>query len=108
MAGLVPAIHVLQTHRMRGGWVYILASKPNGVLYTGVTRNLARRSWEHREGVVPGFTRRYEVKRLVWCEHHNTIVAAIQREKTMKHWPRAWKVRLILAMNPGWEVSTRH
>jgi putative endonuclease len=103
MAGLVPAIHVLQTYRMRGGWVYILTNKPNGILYTGVTRDLARRSWEHRDGKTPGFTRRYGVKRLVWCEHHDAIASAIQREKNMKHWPRAWKVRLILAMNPDWD-----
>jgi putative endonuclease len=103
MAGLGPAIHVLQTHPMRGGWVYILTNKPNGILYTGVTSDLARRAWEHRQGVVPGFTRRYGTKRLVWCERHDTIIGAIQRERNMKHWPRAWKVRLILAMNPDWD-----
>jgi putative endonuclease len=59
--------------------------------------------WEHREGVVASFTRRYGLKRLVWCEQHDTMLAAIQREKNMKHWPRAWKVRLILAMNPDWD-----
>ena len=88
---------------MRGGWVYILTNKPNGILYTGVTRDIARRAWEHREGVAPGFTRRYGVKRLVWFERHYTITGAIQREKTMKHWPCAWKVRLVLAMNPDWD-----
>jgi putative endonuclease len=67
-----------------------------------VTRNIARRAWEHREGVTAGFTRRYGLKRLVWCEHHDTVLGAIQREKNMKHWLRAWKVRLILAMNPEW------
>jgi putative endonuclease len=71
--------------------------------YTGVTRDIARRAWEHREGIVAGFTRRYGAKRLVWCEHHETIAGAIQREHNMKHWPRAWKVRLILTMNPNWD-----
>ena len=103
MAGLVPAIHELQTPKMHGGWVYILTNKPNGVLYTGVTREIARRAWQHREARISGFTQRYGVKRLVWCEHHETILGAIQREKNMKHWPRAWKVRLILAMNPNWD-----
>ncbi len=88
---------------MRGGWVYILTNKPNGTLYTGVTRDLPRRIWQHREGLSPGFTRRYGLRRLVWCEYHDTISGAIQREKNMKHWPRTWKVRLILAMNPGWD-----
>jgi putative endonuclease len=88
---------------MHGGWVYILTNRPNGTLYTGVTRDLARRVWQHREGLSPGFTRRYGLRRLIWCEHHDTITGAIQRERTMKHWPRAWKVRLILAMNPDWD-----
>ncbi|BDV34111.1 GIY-YIG nuclease family protein [Methylocystis iwaonis] len=84
---------------MRGGWVYIVTNRPNGTLYLGVTSNLARRGWEHREGVIDGFTKQYGLKRLVWYEPFRT---AIQREKTMKHWPRAWKVRLILDMNPEW------
>ena len=87
---------------MAGGWVYIVTNRPNGTLYVGVTSDLPRRIWEHREGVIDGFTRRYGLKRLVWCEAHETIQSAIQREKTMKHWPRAWKVRLILAANPEW------
>jgi putative endonuclease len=99
MAGLVPSIHVLQSGCMLGGWVYIVTNKPNGILYTGVTRNIARRAWEHRQGVITGFTLRYGLKRLVWCEHHNTILGAIQREKNIKHWPRAWKVRLIIGIN---------
>jgi putative endonuclease len=88
---------------MRGGWVYILTNQANGILYTGVARDLPRRIWQHREGLSPGFTRRYGLKRLVWCEFHDTIIGAIQRVKTMKHWPRAWKVRLILAMNLNWD-----
>ena len=87
---------------MPGGWVYIMTNRPNGTLYVGVTSDLARRAWEHREGAVDGFTRRYGLKRLVFVEQHEDIRAAIQREKTLKHWPRAWKVRLILEANPGW------
>ncbi len=88
---------------MRGGWLYIMTNRPNGTLYLGVTSDLARRAWEHREGVVDGFSKRYGLKRLVWFERHDDIRAAIQREKTMKHWPRAWKVRLILSANPEWD-----
>ena len=88
---------------MRGGWVYIMTNRPNGTLYLGVTGDLVRRAWEHRQGVAEGFTRRHGLKRLVWFERHDDIRAAIQREKTMKHWPRAWKVRLILAANPAWD-----
>ncbi len=87
---------------MLGGHVYIITNRPNGVLYVGVTSNLARRVWEHREGVVDGFTTRYGLKRLVYVEWHDSITVAIQREKTLKHWVRAWKVRLILEGNPGW------
>ena len=87
---------------MRGGWVYIMTNRANGTLYLGVTSDIARRAWEHREGVAEGFTRRYGLKRLVYVERHEDIAAAIQREKTLKHWPRAWKVNLILERNPGW------
>lgn len=88
---------------MQGGWVYILASKRDGILYAGVTSDIARRIWEHREGVADGFTKRYGVKRLVYLERHDDIVHAIQREKTIKHWPRAWKINLILSTNPDWD-----
>jgi putative endonuclease len=87
---------------MKGAWVYIMTNRPNGTLYTGVTSNLARRVWEHREGVVDGFTKRYGLKRLVYAEPHSAIQLAIQREHNMKHWSRTWKVRLILAANPTW------
>jgi putative endonuclease len=87
---------------MRGGWVYIMTSRPNGTLYTGVTADISRRAYEHREGLCEGFTKRYRLTRLVWYEFHDGIPAAIQRERNMKHWPRAWKVRLVLAMNPEW------
>jgi putative endonuclease len=85
-----------------GAWVYIMTSRPNGTLYVGVTGNLARRIFEHREGLVEGFTRTYGLKRLVYVEEHASILGAIQREKNLKHWSRAWKVRLILEGNPGW------
>ena len=87
---------------MSGGWVYIMTDRPDGTPYIGVTGNLPRRVWEHREGAVDGFTKRYALKRLVFAERHVAIAAAIQRERTMKHWPRAWKVRRILAQNPNW------
>lgn len=87
---------------MQGGWVYIMTSRPNGPLYVGVTSNLARRAWEHREGIVHGFTKRYNLNRLVFAERHEDIRAAIQREKNIKHWPRAWKIDLIVAENPDW------
>jgi putative endonuclease len=110
MAGLVPAIHgsvaagTLRRHfsAMAGAWVYIMTNRPNGILHTGVTGDLARRVWDHREGIVPGLTERYGLKRLVFFEQHADIRTAVQREQNMKHWPRAWKVRLILAANPNW------
>ncbi len=89
---------------MTGGHVYIVTNRPSGTLYLGVTNNPARRVWEHRTGIHEGFTKRYGLKRLVWYEAHDEIEIelAIQREKTMKHWSRAWKVRLILDINPDW------
>jgi putative endonuclease len=83
-------------------WVYILASRPGGALYIGVTNDLIRRIFEHREGVVRGFTKRYGVKMLLYYEEHATVEAAIQREKNIKHWSREWKIDLILSMNPDW------
>ena len=88
---------------MAGGYVYILASKPRGTLYVGGTNDLVRRVWEHREGTTVGFTKRYEVKRLVFYEAHATMPLAIQREKNLKHWVRAWKIALIEEMNPVWD-----
>jgi putative endonuclease len=85
-----------------GGWVYLITNKPNGVLYTGVTSNIARRAWEHREGAADGFTKRHGLKRIVYIERHDDMRRAIQREKNIKHWSRAWKVRLILDQNPDW------
>jgi putative endonuclease len=84
------------------GWVYIMTNRPNGVLYTGVTSNIAQRAWQHREGVVAGFTQRYGLKRLVYYEAFDDIRDAIQREKAIKHYSRAWKVGLILEANRDW------
>jgi putative endonuclease len=85
-----------------GFWVYILASKPGGTLYIGVTRDLIRRIFEHRTDAVKGFTKRYGVKQLVYFERYDTAIAAIQREKNIKHWSREWKIDLIVSMNPDW------
>ena len=87
---------------MPAGWVYIVTNRPNGTLYVGVTGNLARRASEHRSGAVEGFTHHYGLTRLVYAERHDDILTAIQREKNIKHWPRAWKVRLIGRQNPEW------
>jgi putative endonuclease len=82
--------------------VYILATGRNGTLYVGVTNHIERRAWEHRTEVVEGFTKRYGVHRLVYVEFHATMPDAILREKQIKHWKRAWKLRLIEEMNPQW------
>lgn len=87
---------------MRGGWVYIVKNRRYGTLYVGVTRDLARRIWEHREGIADGFTGEFRLELFVWAERHDDIRAAIQGERNMKHWPRASKIDLILAQNPGW------
>jgi len=83
-------------------FVYIMASDYRGTLYVGVTGDLIRRTWEHRESVVLGFTTRYGVKRLVWYEVHDCIEAAILREKRIKRWLRTWKIHLIEKENPTW------
>jgi putative endonuclease len=82
--------------------VYIMASKRNGTLYTGVTSNLGQRVLQHREGAVEGFTKRYGCKLLMWFERHETMEAAIAREKQIKGGSRAKKLALIEAMNPDW------
>ena len=82
--------------------VYILASKRNGTLYIGVTSNLLKRSWEHKNDLTEGFTNRYGVHRLVYYELHEDMVSAITREKQMKKWNRAWKLELIESQNPSW------
>jgi putative endonuclease len=87
---------------MLEAWIYIVTNRRDGTLYVGVTSNLAQRIWQHKEGMVEGFTKRYNLKRLVYAEHHDDIRNAIQREKNLKHWSRAWKVALIAAKNPDW------
>ena len=87
---------------MRIPCVYILANKPYGTLYIGVTSNLVRRVWEHKNDFVAGFTRRYRVHRLIWHEVHESMESAISREKALKKWNRAWKIELIEKSNPKW------
>ena len=82
--------------------VYILASKTNGTLYTGVTSNLLKRIWQHKNNLVKGFTSKYNVHTLVWYEVHETMESAIQREKAIKNWKRSWKIKVIEDINPGW------
>ncbi len=82
--------------------VYLLANKKNGTLYTGVTSNLIRRIWEHRNNVVRGFTQKYSVHLLVWFELHGSMESAIQREKNIKNWKRAWKIKIIEEKNLKW------
>ncbi len=83
-------------------YVYMLASARNGTLYIGVTSNLVKRIWEHREGLADGFTKQHNVKQLVWFETHMDVVAAITREKQLKKWNREWKINLIQATNLEW------
>lgn len=89
-------------------YTYILASKRNGTLYTGVTNDIARRIWEHRQGSGSRFTRRYGIHRLVYLEVHDIAAVAIQREKTLKEWPRAWKLAQIEKDNPDWDDLYEH
>jgi putative endonuclease len=83
-------------------FVYLLASKKNGTLYVGVTSNLPGRIWQHKQGEVSGFTKKHRIQKLVWFEPHETMEAAITREKQIKEWKRAWKLELIEAGNPEW------
>ena len=82
--------------------VYILASKRNGTLYIGVTSNLVKRIWEHKNNLVKGFTEQYNVHNLVWYELHDNMASAILREKMLKEWKRKWKLELIEGSNPNW------
>ncbi|MBZ0068855.1 MAG: GIY-YIG nuclease family protein [Thiobacillus sp.] len=88
---------------MKQPCVYILASQRNGTLYIGVTSDLIKRVWEHKQNFVEGFTRQYSVHDLVWYEQHEDMLAAIAREKMLKEWKRAWKLELIEKMNPEWK-----
>ena len=87
---------------MKHPCVYILASAPDGVLYIGVTSNIVQRMCQHDQSLIEGFTKKYSIKQLVYYESLETMPAAIQREKHLKKWNRAWKVRLISNMNPEW------
>ena len=90
---------------MRGDkqyFVYMLASSKHGTIYIGVTNDLLRRVWEHKEGLIEGFTKTHSVHKLVWYEVHQEIEAAIIREKRLKHWNRDWKINLIEEVNPDW------
>jgi putative endonuclease len=86
----------------KSSYVYILANAPNGTLYVGVTSNLIKLIWEHRESLVDGFSKQYGIKNLVWYEAHTEITEAIRREKQIKKWDRAWKIELIQESNPRW------
>jgi len=110
MARLVRAIRMFSVvaparrshHPLMDGWMYIMTNRRDGTLYVGVTSDIVQRVWQHREGLVEGFTKRYGLKRLVYVERHDTIQAAIVRERRLKHWPRAWKIHLIQTGNPDW------
>ena len=82
--------------------MYLLASKRNGTLYIGVTADLIKRVWQHKNNVVEGFTKRYGVHLLVWFEEHESMASALSREKAMKEWKRQWKLKLIETTNPEW------
>ena len=84
-------------------FVYIMTNKPKGALYIGVTNNLLRRVYEHKEGLIEGFTQQYKLKKLVYFEIHQDIRIAIQREKNLKHWKREWKFQLVEDLNPYWK-----
>ncbi len=86
-----------------GGWAYILANDPYGTLYIGVTNDISRRAWEHREGVGSIFCRKYGVTKLMYYEFFENITDAIHREKRLKKWKRVWKIALIEEANPRWE-----
>lgn len=86
-----------------GGWAYLLASAHLGTLYIGSTRDIIRRVYEHREGLMPGFTKKYGVARLVWFEMFSSVVDAYAREQQIKKWRRDWKIALIEEKNPRWE-----
>lgn len=93
---------------MKKYYVYILASKARGTLYIGLTNDLQRRCYQHRSGVADGFTKKYKVHRLVYCDNTNDVSVAISREKQLKNWRRQWKINLIEATNPQWEDLSLH
>jgi putative endonuclease len=89
-------------------FVYILASRYRGTMYVGVTNNMSRRMGEHKSGAVPGFTKRYKVNQLVYCERYASILEARSRENALKRWRRDWKFELIEAQNPNWNDLTNN
>ena len=82
--------------------VYMMSNRKHGTLYIGVTSDLVKRAWQHREGLIEGFTKKYGLKRVFWCEHHESMIAAIQHEKSLKKYKRDWKINLIERDNPNW------
>ncbi|MDH3267851.1 MAG: GIY-YIG nuclease family protein [Ignavibacteria bacterium] len=93
---------------MKTYYVYILASKRNGTLYTGITNDLVRRVYEHKSGLIKGFTKKYSVNKLVYFESTNDVNAAILREKRLKKWKRQWKIELIEKLNPVWNDLSKN
>jgi putative endonuclease len=83
-------------------YVYILGSRRNGTLYIGMTDDIAKRTWQHRNGIMAGFTKKYDVKLLVWLEQHDSRESAFMRERQLKKWNRSWKLQLIEKENPNW------
>jgi putative endonuclease len=102
-SGLLPSQeHFGGVGLVKPGFVYLMANRRNGTTYLGVTSNLVQRVWQHREGVVPGFTSENDCKLLVWFEPHDNIQTARHRELQMKKWKRQWKLRVIEEKNPDW------
>ncbi len=101
--GSIEVIGILGHYRRMAGYVYIMASRKGGTLYVGVTNDISRRTFEHREKLLPGFTSRYGVRHLVWYREYPDISDAISDEKRIKKWRRKWKTDLIEAMNPEWD-----
>ena len=92
----------IQGSIMCSSYVYILASQRNGTLYVGSTLDIIKRTWEHKNKVIPGFTAKYNVHMLVYYEVHELYTEAARREKRFKNWPRQWKINLIVGLNPDW------
>ena len=88
---------------MKVAYVYIMTNKRNGILYTGITSDLIKRIWQHKNNIIPGFTAKYKVHKLVYYELHEDIREAIRREKNIKAWKRKWKLQLIEKLNPNWD-----
>ena len=88
---------------MKQAFIYILSSKQNGTIYIGVTSNLVQRIYQHKQGKIEGFTKKYDVNKLVYFEEHTGMESAIRREKQLKNWRRAWKIELIEKINPSWK-----